>query len=139
LLQLGNYSSQSKGDVAMLKPIQLPSGKTIDLARCIAIIPTPNTMDSEVILAGTDRPIQLDEIDVQTLQQEFQRNKISEKYLLKLDRTPEEQMQRLQKLAKFNDRWQELAMQDNAEQEFEAFKQIMDAERPSGQKLYSLE
>ena len=121
----------------MLKPIQLPSGKTIDLARCIAIIPTPDTMDSEVILAGTDRQIHLDETDVQTLQQEFQRNKTRERYPIKLDRTPEEQLQYYQKIAKFNERWQELAMQDCAEQEFEVFKQIMDAERPSGQKLYS--
>ena len=121
----------------MLKPIQLPSGKTIDITRCIAIIPTPDTMDSEVILAGTDRQIHLDETDVQTLQQEFHRNKIRERYPIKLDRTPEEQRQYHQKLAKFNERWQELAMQDCAEQEFEVFKQIMDAERPSGQKLYS--
>ena len=121
----------------MLKPIQLPSGKTIDIARCIAIIPTPDTTDSEVILAGTDRQIHLDETDVQTLQQEFHRNKTRERHPIKLDRTPEEQIQYHQKLAKFNERWQELAMQDNAEQEFEVFKQIMDAERPSGQKLYS--
>ena len=122
----------------MLKPIQLPSGKTIDLARCIAIIPTPDTMDSEVILAGTDRQIHLDETDVQTLQQEFQRNKTRERYPIKLDRTPEEQLQYHQKITKFNERWQKLAIQDNAEQEFEAFKQIIDAERPSGQKLYRI-
>ena len=88
----------------MLKPIQLPSGKTIDLARCIAIIPTPDTMDSEVILAGTDRQIHLDESDVQTLQQEFHRNKARERYPIKLDRTPEEQLQYHQKIAKFNER-----------------------------------
>ena len=38
----------------MFQPIQLPSGKIVDLSKCIAIIPSLTSTDSEMILSGTD-------------------------------------------------------------------------------------
>jgi hypothetical protein len=43
------------------------------------------------------------------------------------------------RLKNFNSRWEQLAQDENAQQEADAFKKILDAERPSGQKLYSAE
>jgi hypothetical protein len=54
--------------------------------------------------------------------------------------TPEKDNEDLvRKLKDFNSRWEQLAQNENAQQESDAFKRILDAERPSGQKLYSAE
>jgi hypothetical protein len=45
----------------------------------------------------------------------------------------------VRRLNKFNSQWEQLAQDENAQQESDAFKKILDAERPSGQKLYSAE
>jgi hypothetical protein len=45
----------------------------------------------------------------------------------------------VKRLNNFNSRWEQLAREENAQQELDAFKKILDAERPSGQKLYSAE
>jgi hypothetical protein len=45
----------------------------------------------------------------------------------------------VKRLNNFNSRWEQLAREENAQQESDAFKKILDAERPSGQKLYSTE
>jgi hypothetical protein len=44
-----------------------------------------------------------------------------------------------QKLKDFNLQWERLATDEKASQESNSFKQILDAERPIGQKLYSIE
>jgi hypothetical protein len=58
-------------------------------------------------------------------------------------KTPEEENKHRQNLAQklkdFNLRWEQLAADEQASQESNAFKQILDAERPIGQKLYSAE
>jgi hypothetical protein len=43
------------------------------------------------------------------------------------------------KLQDFNSRWEQIATDRNAKQESEALRQILDSERPRGQKLYSAE
>jgi hypothetical protein len=45
----------------------------------------------------------------------------------------------VRKLKDFNSRWEQLARDENAQQESDALKKILDAERPSGQKLYIAE
>jgi hypothetical protein len=52
----------------MRKPIQLPSGKIIDLDKCLAIIPASPSTDSEVVLSGIEHHLQIDSIDLETLQ-----------------------------------------------------------------------
>lgn len=129
----------------MLQPIQLPSGKIVDLSKCIAIIPGTRSIDSEMILAGTEQQIQIDSADLATLQQELKqrRNPNQEEPLSLQVKSPTEENEYREHLARklidFNTRWERLAADQNAQQESDAFKQILDAERPSGQKLYSAE
>jgi hypothetical protein len=127
----------------MLHPIQLPSGKIIDLSKCIAVIPGSRSTDSEMILSGTEQQIRIDSIDLQSLQQQLKQPKIQNKNNFSLDKTPVEENEYRQnlveKLKAFNIQWERLATDQNAKQESDAFKQILDGERPSGQKLYSAE
>lgn len=127
----------------MLQPIQLPSGKIIDLSKCIAVIPGSRSTDSEMILSGTEQQIRIDLIDLQSLQQQLKQPKTQNKNNFSLDKTPAEENEYRQnlveKLKAFNSQWERLATDKNAKQESDAFKQILDAERPIGQKLYSVE
>jgi hypothetical protein len=125
----------------MLQPIQLPSGKIIDLSKCIAVIPTARSTDSEMILSGTEQQITIDLIDLQSLQQQLKQPKIKGKNYFSLQtKTPvaenEYRQNLVERLKVFNSQWERLATDENAKQESDAFKQILDAERPSGQKLY---
>jgi hypothetical protein len=127
----------------MLQPIQLPSGKIIDLSKCIAVIPGSRSTDSEMILSGTEQQIRIDSIDLKSLQQQLKQPEIQSKSNFNLDRTPAEENEYRQnlveKLKLFNSQWERLATDKNAKQESDDFKQILDRERPSGQKLYSAE
>ena len=127
----------------MLQPIQLPSGKIIDLSKCIAVIPGSKSVDSEMILSGTEQQIRIDRIDLQSLQQQLKQPKIKNKNNFSMDKTPAEENEYRQNLSEklkvFNSQWERLATDENAKQESDAFKQILDAQRPSGQKLYSAE
>ncbi len=128
----------------MLQPIQLPSGKIIDLSKCIAVIPGLKSTDSEMILSGTEQQIRIDSIDLRSLQQQLKQPKIQSKNNFGLEpKTPVEENEYRQNLAEklkvFNSQWERLATDENAKQESDAFKEILDAERPNGQKLYSAE
>ena len=128
----------------MLEPIQLPSGKIIDLSKCIAVIPGLKSADSEMILSGTEQQIQIDSIDLQSLQQRLKQPKIQGKNSLSLEtRTPAQENEYRQSLAEklkvFNSKWERLATHENAKQESDALKKILDDQRPIGQKLYSAE
>lgn len=128
----------------MLEPIQLPSGKIIDLSKCIAIIPGTRSTDSEIILSDIEQPIQIDSVDLETLQKQFQQPKIQGKNNFKLETRTSAQENEYrrnitEKLKSFNSQWERLARDENAKQESDTFRQILDAQRPSGQKLYSVE
>jgi hypothetical protein len=127
----------------MLQPIQLPSGKIIDLSKCIAVIPGSKSTDSEMILSGTEQQIRIDRVDLQSLQQQLKQPRIQSKNNFSMDKTPAEENEYRQNLSEklkvFNSQWERLATDENAKQESDAFKRILDAERPSGQKLYSAE
>lgn len=128
----------------MLRPIQLPSGKIIDLSKCIAVIPGAKSTDGEMILSGTEQQIQIDSIDLQSLQQQLKQPKIQGRNNLSLKiKTPAQENEYRQNLAEklkiFNSKWEGLATDENAKQESDALKQILDDHRPIGQKLYSVE
>jgi reverse gyrase len=128
----------------MLEPIQLPSGKIIDLSKCIAVIPGSKSTDSTMILLGAEQQIQIDSIDLQSLRQQLKYSKIQGKSNVVMEtKTPAEESEYrrnlAQKLKAFNSQWERLATDENAKQESDAFKQILDDQRPIGQKLYSAE
>jgi hypothetical protein len=128
----------------MLQPIQLPSGKIIDISKCIAIIPSSGSTNSQMILSDTQQQIQIDSADLETLQQEIKQRQIQGKYPFNSETKASEVEQkarelRSQKIEAFNSRWQQIAAERNAKDESDAVKRIIDAERPSGQKLYSAE
>jgi hypothetical protein len=120
----------------LLKPIQLPSGKIIDLDKCLAIVPSATSSNSEVVLSGIEHHIQIDPNDLETLRGEISKQKNEETKYLNLETTPAE---KAEKLRKFNEIWYRLAARENAAEEAKILMQIIDAERPSGQKLYSEE
>jgi hypothetical protein len=124
------------GGKILLKPIQLPSGKIIDLDKCLAIVPSATSSDSEVVLSGIEHHIQIDSQDLETLRREIGKHKKEETKYLNLETTLAE---RVEKSRKFNEIWDRLAARDNAGAEAKILMQIIDAERPSGQKLYSEE
>ncbi|WP_310484526.1 hypothetical protein [Chamaesiphon sp. VAR_48_metabat_403] len=129
----------------MLQPIQLPSGKIVDLSKCIiAIVPGENSTDSEMILSGTEQQIQIDSIDLKILQEELKQPSTPERCNFSLEpKIPQAEIEYradlARKLQTFNNRWEQLARDKNAKQESNIFKQILDDQRPSGQKLYSAE
>jgi hypothetical protein len=120
----------------LLKPIQLPSGKIIDLDKCLAIVPSDTSSNSEVVLSGIEHHIQIDSQDLETLQGEIDKSRNRETKYPNLETTPAE---RIEKSRKFNELWDRLAARDNASAEAKILMEILDAERPSGQKLYSEE
>ncbi len=128
----------------MIQPVRLPSGKVVDISKCIAIIPATQLTSNEVILSGTDCQIEIDSLDLETLQMEIERNQQQDKYRFEPNRNSPEAEEKYRqdlasKLKAFNLQWERLASDEKASQESAAFKQILDAERPIGQKLYSAE
>jgi hypothetical protein len=128
----------------LLQPIQLPSGKIVDLAKCIAIVPGTNQMDNQMIFAGVEQQIPIDGADLKILQQELKSARTDDRQKVALnypDSAVEDndRAELTQKLKSFNARWEKMAADEHAEREANILKQIIDAERPSGQKLYSAE
>ncbi len=125
----------------MLKPIQLPSGKIIDLDKCLAIVPSSTSPNTEVVLSGIEHHLQIDSKDSETLRREIDRytgtHQQNRPILLERDESAQKKL--VEKLAEFNLKWNRRAAMDNAEEEAQILREILDAERPSGQKLYSEE
>jgi hypothetical protein len=55
----------------MMRFIQLPSGKIVDLYKCIAIIPDRKSEDNKVILADTEYHMYIDAADLEALRAEI--------------------------------------------------------------------
>jgi hypothetical protein len=125
----------------MLKPIQLPSGKIIDLDKCLAIIPASTSTDSEVVLSGIEHHLRIDSIDLASLNAAIQQQAVSQpRYAFELRTVAQESQRREQvtdKLDNLRQKRSELSTQPDANRAFEVFSKIVDAERASGQKLYS--
>lgn len=119
--------------------IELPSGKILNIARFIALLPASNITDSsyQLILEGYPNPINLESSDAETL-----------KKILELDKhisvwDKDKQLQKNQRaieiLKKQMEHYQNIPESESiARQElFESFKQTIDSQRADGQKLYS--
>lgn len=121
----------------MKTPVELPSGQILDLDRCIAL--RPNTADNyELILEGYPHSIEISTPDALQLKQLL---KSSPRARVFATRTEVEQLQRnllaAEKLRAIIDRDRQQQPSIEAAEFFEEFKQIMDANRPVGSKLYS--
>ena len=128
----------------MNNPVELPSGKILNIVRFVALIPT-NTSNQgyDLILEGYSSPIYLEPSDASALKQILQ---------LDLDRKitatysawdKDEQLRKNQKvialLAKRIERHQNMSDEESQERSelFEEFKFRIDTNRLPGQKLYS--
>ncbi|BAY31814.1 hypothetical protein NIES2107_37000 [Nostoc carneum NIES-2107] len=129
----------------MTKTIELPSGKILNIARFIALLPVTNTTDSSyhLILEGYPHPINLELSDAQALKKALE---LDQDKAVSTDESGWDQEKQLQKnqraMAILRKQIEENDNMSDAEslqrQEFfEEFKKIVDAERPEGQKLYA--
>ncbi|YAF97654.1 MAG: hypothetical protein AB3A66_08355 [Nodularia sp. CChRGM 3473] len=122
--------------------VELPSGKILDITRFIALLPDNNNT-YQLILEGYPNPIKLELSDAQSLKKilELDQKKITDLSQSGWDK--EQQLQKNQKaialLAKRIEKHHNMSEEEAREREelFEEFKQIVDAQRPPGQKLYS--
>ncbi len=123
----------------MDKTIELPSGKIIDLSRFVALLPDEKTTDDtySLILEGCERAIALDSQEAISIKKHL---KLKSSKNHKGVWNPEEQIRKNQPKLKLLREWIEKTQKEppspEKEAAFEEFKQIIDAERPVGQKLY---
>lgn len=123
---------------------KLPSGKILDISRFVALIPITNVVNAsyDLILEGYSRPINIEANDAHALEEllESNQNKHKDSDILEYEQEQLKQNQRaLELLAKRIDLHRNMSEEESREREvlFEEFKQIIDAERLPGQKLYS--
>ena len=123
---------------------KLPSEKILDISRFVAIIPIKNVVNAsyDLILEGYSRPINIEANDAYALEQllESNQNKHKDSEILGYEQEQLKRNQRpLELLAKRIDLHRNMSEEESREREelFEEFKQIIDAQRLPGQKLYS--
>lgn len=130
----------------MNNPVELPSGKILNIARFIALIPNnndENKISYDLIMSGSANPIALEISDVNVLKEILQLEKDKQINNISIDEEKEEQLKKNQKaislLAKRMERHQNMSPEESRERAelFESFKETIDAERLPGQKLYS--
>jgi hypothetical protein len=129
----------------MNNPVELPSGKILNIARFVALIPNTDTcnISYDLILEGYSNPIYLEALDANALKQILQLEKDKKNTTTYSDWDKDEQLRKNQKaialLAKRIERHQNMSEEESKEREelFEEFKQRIDSERLPGQKLYS--
>ena len=118
----------------MKTPVELPSGQVLDLSRCLTLRPAKDD-EYELLMEGHQQSIHLSTPDATRL-----------KKLLVTRReipvwSPVEQQKRnelaMKKLQEIIDRDQQKPYSPEAEQFFEEFQQLVDEQRPIGQKLFS--
>ncbi|NES23888.1 MAG: hypothetical protein F6K41_34475 [Symploca sp. SIO3E6] len=126
-------------------PVEMPSGKIINLARFIALLPDSELTNTsyQLILEGYPNPINLELSDAQILK------KILELYQSKAasdgqtvwnkSKQLEKNQRAIELLGKQIEQYRNIPESESlARRElFESFKQTMDSQRSDGQKLYS--
>lgn len=125
-------------------PVELPSGKILNIARFIALIPVNAASNTsyDLILEGYPTPVNLELRDAQTLKEILLLNKdlvgVSQSEGDKQKQLQQNQraMALLQQRIKRHENISE-AESIQREEIFNDFKQIVDAQRLPGQKLYS--
>jgi hypothetical protein len=122
-------------------PIELPSGKLIDLDRCIALIPAEISQGWQLVLEGMNQTLIIDPQDALVIKASISS--------LTRDLPPhiepiwdrEAQITRNQpaidKIRSLITKMESSEVSSIAAAEFDRFKEIVDSERPDGQKLYS--
>ncbi len=125
----------------MKQPVKLPSGRTIDLARCVALLPVADT-EYDLVLEGMNNYLRLANTDAVILEDLLAKDSGRATFLNEshLDRERQHQIERNRSaIANFEQimvaRQQEPS--DEAAQFFTSFTAIVDAERPLGQKLFT--
>ena len=124
--------------------VELPSGKILNITRFIALIPitTANNISYDLILEGHSAPVNLELRDAETLKKILFLNKD----LVVLNQSESEKQKQLQPnqraialLKERIKRHENMSQTELMQQEeiFNDFKEIIDAERLPGQKLYS--
>jgi hypothetical protein len=121
-------------------PIELPSGKLIDLDRCIALIPAEVSQGWQLVLDGMTQTLIVDPQDALVIKASISS--------LTRDLPPhveplwdrEAQITRNQpaidKIRSLIAKMESSEVSSIAAAEFDRFKEIVDSERPDGQKLY---
>ncbi len=123
----------------MTSTIELPSGKVIDLARFVALLPDEKTANNtySLILEGCEKAIALNPQEAKSIKEHLNL-KSNKNHNGVWDR--EEQLRKnqpkLKKLREWIDQKKQESTSPEKEAAFEEFKQTIDAERPVGQKLY---
>jgi hypothetical protein len=124
--------------------VELPSGKILNIARFIALIPinTANNISYDLILEGYSSPVNLEVNDAETLKKIL----FLDKYLIPVNQSEWEKHKQLQQnqraialLQQRIKRHENISETESLQREdlFNDFKQVIDAERLPGQKLYS--
>jgi hypothetical protein len=123
----------------MNSTVELPSGKIIDLTRFVALVPDEETTESKysLILEGSFHQIALspqEAISIKKYLQSVPSQNSTDTW------NKEEQIRKnqlaIQLLRQHIERLKKELPSPEREAAFEEFKQIIDAERPLGQKLY---
>ncbi|XHR84724.1 MAG: hypothetical protein ACFKPT_10730 [Gloeotrichia echinulata GP01] len=131
--------------MSMKTNVELPSGKILNIAHFIALLPVSNALDTgyQLILEGYPTPIDLELSDAQTLKQilELDQDKIVSNNQSGWDKDKQLQKNQraIQLLAERIARNKNMSESESSERQelFESFKQTIDAQRLPGQKLYS--
>ena len=119
--------------------IELPSGKIIDLNRFVALLPDEEAESQEyyLILEGCEKAIALNSQEAISIKEHL---KVKFKHEANGTWDREEQIRlnqpKLKKLREWIDKKKQEAPSSEKEAAFKEFKQIVDGERPVGQKLY---
>ncbi|MBF2064908.1 MAG: hypothetical protein IGS39_10880 [Calothrix sp. C42_A2020_038] len=123
---------------------KLPSGKIIDISRFVALVPLTNINNGsyDLILEGYSTPLNIEANDAQALEQllESNQNQRKNRDIFKYEQEQLKRNQRpLELLAKRIELHRNMSEEESLQRQelFEEFKQIIDAERLPGQKLYS--
>jgi hypothetical protein len=124
--------------------VELPSGKILNIARFIALIPinTANNISYDLILEGYSSPVNLEVNDAETLKKIL----FLDKDLIPVNQSEWEKHKQLQQnqraialLQQRIKRHENISETESLQREdlFNDFKQVIDAERLPRQKLYS--
>lgn len=124
--------------------VELPSGKILNIARFIALIPVTTTSNSgyDLILEGYSSPINLEPRDADALKQLLQLDRdvvTADKSKWEKEQQLHHNQRALTLLAQRIKRHHNISQAESLQREeiFDNFKQIIDAERLPEQKLYS--
>lgn len=130
----------------MNNSVELPSGKILNIARFIALIPNEddgNKLSYQLLMSGYAKPIFLESSDARELKQILQLEKPKKTNNIYSEWNKEEQLQKNQKaisiLAERIKRHQNMSEEESKERAelFDSFKHSIDTDRLPEHKLYS--